>query len=85
MCYGWYTRRDIIRTIRRRIIREICERETLVSFTVIDNDLQMIIIDINCIDKGFDNVPAKQGIIPVAFGELLQKEYHTVLIKQLGL
>ena len=80
MCYGWYT---IVVIIRTRW--EGFQRDALVAFAVIGNDFQMIVIDIDSIDKGFDNMPAEGRIRSVAFCELMKEKYHTVFIKQLGL
>ena len=79
MYYCWYTIVDTIRTLRRKI----SEGNELISFTVIDHQPEMIIIHINRIDKGFNNVPAEGWIIPVTFGETVQKEKHTVTIHEL--
>ena len=66
MYYGWYTRRVVIRTFWYGF-----QRETLVAFTVIDNEFQVIIKDIDGIDKGFYYMPAEERICAVAFCELL--------------
>ena len=80
MCYGWYTIFDTIRTRREGI-----KRNALIAFHVICDDLQMIIIKIYGIDKGFDNMPAEGRIRPVSLGELMEEEDNTVFIKKLGL
>ena len=81
MYYGWYTIVVIIRTFGW----QICEGNALVSFTVIDHKFQVIIIDIDGIDKGFDNVAAEGRIIPVAFCEAVKEKQDTVTIHKLGL
>ena len=80
MYHGWYTRGNVIRTFRDGF-----KRETLVAFTVIDNELQVIIKDIDGIDKGFYYMTAKKGICAVALGELLQEKDDAVTVDQLGL
>ena len=67
MCYNWYTRIDIIRTLRGNIR----QREALVSFLVIDHDIQMIIEDINSIDERLNDVAAEERIGAIAFCELM--------------
>ena len=86
MCYHWYTRGNNIRTIGAGIkIRQIGQREALVSFTVVGDDVKMIIEDIDSIDKCFDDMAAQKWITAVAFCKSVQEEDHTVMIKQLGL
>ena len=80
MYYGWYTKVVIIRTFG-----EGFEWVALIAFTVIDHQFEMIIEDVDGIDKSFDDVPAEQRIFPVAFGELLQEENHPITIHQLRL
>ena len=80
MCYNWYTRRNVIRTFREGI-----QRQALVAFQVIDHDLQMIIINLDGIDEGLDDVPAKERILPVTFVEPAEEEENTVPVDQLGL
>lgn len=60
MCYNWYTRRNVIRTRR-----EIRKGEALVAFQVVDDNLQVIIINVDGIDEGLDDVPAEERILPV--------------------
>ena len=79
MCYNWYTRIDIIRTLRGNIR----QREALVSFLIVDHDLQMIIKDINGIHKGLDDVPAEERIRAVAFCKLMKEEKNAVFIEKL--
>ena len=73
MCYGQYTRRKTIRTLRR-IIRQGRERINLIAFAVVDHKLQFIIINIDGIDERFDDVPAEERIRAVAFRELAEEE-----------
>ena len=80
MYHGWYTRRVVIRTFWYGF-----QRETLVAFTVIDNEFQVIIKDIDGIDKGFYHMPAEERICAVAFCELLQEKDNAVTVHQLGL
>ena len=80
MCYNQYTRLIAIRTFW-----EGFERVALIAFTVIDHELQVIIKHVDGIDKGFDNVPAEERILAVAFRELLQKKDHPVAVHELGL
>ena len=79
MCYNWYTRIDIIRTLRG----DIRQREALVSFLVIDHDLQVIIEDINSIDERLNDVAAEERIGAVAFGELMKEEKNAVPVEEL--
>ena len=65
MCYKWYTNFVIIRTRR-----ESFKRDALIAFHVIGNDLQVIIIKVNGIDKGFDDMPAEVNIRSVALAVL---------------
>ena len=81
MYYCWYTIVVIIRTFRG----QIREGNALVSFTVIDHQAEVIIIDIDGIDESFDDVPAEGRIIPVAFSEAMEEEKDTITIHQLGL
>lgn len=81
MCYYWYTRRVIIRTIRGKISKG----NTLIAFAVIGDDFQMIIKDIDGINKCFDNVTAEARISAVALCELMQEEKNAVPVDQLGL
>ena len=81
MYYCWYTIVVIIRTFRG----QISEGNALVSFTVIDHQAEVIIIDIDGIDEGFDDVAAEGRIIPVAFCEAMEEEENTITIHQLGL
>ena len=81
MYYCWYTIVVIIRTFRRKIR----EGDALVSFAVIDHQAEVIIIDIDRIDEGFDDVAAEGRIIPVAFSEAMEEEEDTVTIHQLSL
>lgn len=80
MCYNWYTRRNVIRTRR-----EIRKGEALVPFQVIDDDFQVIIINVDGIDEGLDDVPAEERILPVTFVEPAEEEENTVQVDQLGL
>jgi hypothetical protein len=80
MCYNWYTCHDVIRTRR-----EIRKGEALVPFQVIDDDLQVIIINVDGIDEGLDDVPAEERILPVTFVEPAEEEENTVPVDQLGL
>lgn len=73
MCYNWYTCRDVIRTRR-----EIRKGEALVPFQVVDDDFQMIIINVDGIDEGLDDVPAEERIFPVTFVEPAEEEENTV-------
>ena len=57
----------------------------MVSFTIIDDDVQMIIKDINGIHKGFDNMATEQGIVPVAFCKPVKEEQNTITVQKLGL
>ena len=81
MYYCWYTIVVTIRTFRGKIR----EGDALISFAVIDHQLQVIIIDIDGIDEGFDDVAAEGRIIPVAFSEAMEEEENAVTIHQLGL
>ena len=79
MYHCCYTIVDTIRTLRR----QISEGNELISFTVIDHQPEMIIIHIDRIDKGFNNVPAEGWIIPVTFCEAVQEEQNAVTIHEL--
>ena len=80
MCYGWYTIFDTIRTRR-----EGRQRNALIAFHVIGDDLQVIIIKVYGIDKGFDDMTAEGWIRSVSLGELMEEEDNPVFIKKLGL
>ena len=80
MCYGWYTIFDTIRTRREGL-----KRYALIAFHVVGDDLKVIIIKVNSIDKGFDNMPAEGWIRSVSLGELMKEENDAILIKELGL
>ena len=79
MYYCWYTIVDTIRTLRR----QISEGNELISFTVIDHQPEMIIIHINRIDKGFNNVAAEERVGSVTFCEAVQEEKNAVTIHEL--
>ena len=81
MCYYWYTRRVIIRTIRG----EISEGNPLIAFAVIGDDFQMIIKDVDTVYKGIDHMTAEARISAVALCELMQEEENAVPVDQLGL
>ena len=80
MCHTWYTIFDTIRTRR-----EGRERDSLIAFHVIGDDLQVIIIKVYGIDEGFDDMPAEGQIRSVSLGELMEEEDNTIFIKELGL
>ena len=84
MCYCWYTRCKDIRT-RRAGIGKGFEREALVAFAVIDDKVEMIIEDVNGVDKSFDDAAAKQGVVPVSFGEPAEEKQDAVTGQKLGL
>ena len=63
----------------------IREGDALVSFAVIDNQAEVIIIDIDGIDEGFDDVAAEGRIIPVSFCETVKEKQNAVTIHQLSL
>ena len=89
MQHGWYTGRNTIRTrgtgIRIRIRGDGFQGKTLVPFTIISDDVQMIIKNIDSIDKCFDNMTLKKGIVPVSFCKPVEEENHAIMIQQLGL
>ena len=80
MCYGWYTIFDTIRTRR-----EGRERDALIAFHVIGDDLQVIIIKVYGIDEGFNDMPAESRIRSVSLGELMEEKDNPVFIQKLGL
>ena len=45
----------------------------------------MIIIHINGIDKGFDDMAAEERIVPVAFCKPVKEEQNAVTVEELGL
>ena len=89
MYHCWYTFTDDIRTIgagiRIRIGGKIGQGEALIPFAVIGNDIQMIIENIDGIDERIDQVAALAGIVPIAFGNMMQEEQDAIVIHQLGL
>ena len=89
MYHGWYTGRNTIRTrgtgIRIRIRGEGFQGKTLVPFAIIGDDVQMIIENIDSIDKGFDNMAPEKGIVSVAFCKPVEEKKHAIMIQQLGL
>ena len=80
MYNGWYTKIVIIRTFG-----EGFKGVSLVAFTVIYHQFQVIIENVDGIDEGFDDMPAEERITAVTFGKLLQEEDHPVAVHQLGL
>ena len=80
MYNGWYTKVVIIRTFGKGF-----EGVSLVAFTVIYHEFQVIIEDIDSVDEGFDDVQTEQRVFTVASGELLQEEDHAVTVHELGL
>ena len=80
MYYGWYTTFIFIRTFG-----EGFQRIALIAFHVIDNKFQMIVEQINDVNKGFDDMPAEKRIPAVALGELTEEEDHPVAVHKLGL
>ena len=86
MKYQWYTVGKFIRTyIIMWNVREFCQRKALVPFTVIDDDIKVIVKDIDGIDKGVDHVPAEERIGTIAFCEPVQEEQNAVTVEKLGL
>ena len=83
MCYEQYTISNVNRTWG--IIWEIIQRDALVPFAVIDNQLQVIIINIHGIDERIDDVPAEERIVPISFCEPVEEKQNTVTVQQLGL
>ena len=57
----------------------------MVSFTVVCDDIQVIIENIDGIDKRFDDVGAEKGIRAVAFCETMKEKNDAVTVKQLRL
>ena len=57
----------------------------MVSFDIIGDNVQMIIENIDGIDKCFDNMAPEKGIVPVAFCKPAEEENHAIMIQQLGL
>jgi hypothetical protein len=45
----------------------------------------MIVENIDGVDKGINDMPAEEGIVPVAFGELAEEEENAIMVHQLGL
>ena len=78
------TRRKTIRTLRR-VLRQGRERIDLITFAVINDEFQFIIINIDGIDERFDDVPAEERIRAVSLGELAEEEENTVPVDQLRL
>ena len=87
MCRVWYTGGNNIRTRGAgiRVGGEVGEGETFVTLAIVDDDLQMVVVDVDGIDEGFDHVAAEEGIVPVAFREAVEEEDHAVVIQQLRL
>lgn len=57
----------------------------MVSFDVIDYDLQMILKNIYSVHKRFNDVAAEERIVPIAFCKPMEEEQNTVAINQLRL
>ena len=45
----------------------------------------MIIVDIDGIDKGLDQLLPEQGIIPIGFSKTMQEEQDAIMVQKLGL
>ena len=64
---------------------ESFQGETLIPFAIIGDDVQVIIENIDGIDKCFDNMAAEQGIVPVAFCKPVEEKQNAVMIQKLSL
>ena len=81
MCPTWYTKRYVIRTL----ISDFFQRYHVISFAVIDNDLQMIVKHKNGIDECSDDTPAEVRIISFPICETAEEKQNPVTVQQLRL
>ena len=85
MCNVWWSISDTIRTLRRRVGRQVRQGDALVSFAVIQNKFIVIIENIHGIDKCINDISAVYRVSPVAVCETVEEEQDPIRVEQLGL
>ena len=81
MYHGWYASINIIRTFRGQGLK----RNALISFDIIGNKFQIVVKNINGVEKSFNDMTAEERIRSVTLRKPAEEKKNAFPVNELGL